>query len=120
MIEGQWLKANPGGSIDLSEQQIVDCSSGYGNNGCKGGNMYRSWQFLAEDGGSNSDSSYPFFSGTTKLAGECMEGDLFTKISSNIFSVEPNELAFMTALNEYGPIGVVRLLMVQNFKNIKI
>lgn len=37
-------------SIDLSEQQIVDCSKSYGNNGCEGGTGSAVYNYIAKNG----------------------------------------------------------------------
>ncbi len=31
---------------DFSEQQLLDCANGYGNNGCNGGLMTNSYRYL--------------------------------------------------------------------------
>lgn len=44
--------------IKLSEQQIVDCSWGFGNKGCKGGYPYRAMQWIIKHGGIATRKSY--------------------------------------------------------------
>jgi cathepsin L len=46
-------------SYDLSEQQIVDCSSAQGNNGCNGGWMTNVFSF-AVNYGITYESLYPY------------------------------------------------------------
>merc|ERR1712211_134752 len=49
-MEGQWFKKT-GDLVSLSEQQLVDCASDYGNYGCKGGIMEFACPDLKPSGG---------------------------------------------------------------------
>ena len=67
-IEGQ-LFINKKLNVDLSWQQILDCSSSYGNHGCSGGYMTYCFDY-AQDKGLTTEQAYPYTAsnGTT---GKC-------------------------------------------------
>lgn len=44
---------------DLSEQEIIDCSSKFGNMGCDGGALVYAYKYLMGKSVSN-EASYPF------------------------------------------------------------
>ena len=48
-----------GKSVNLAEQQLVDCSKKYGNAGCNGGFNYQGLNYV-KDKGIASTSSYPY------------------------------------------------------------
>jgi len=62
----------------LSEQQLVDCSSSYGNQGCSGGWYYYAWEYAASVGGLCTEDSYPYMG----VEGSCQQGSCGAKYNS--------------------------------------
>jgi cathepsin L len=58
-LEGQhFLKE--GELVSLSEQNLIDCSTKYGNHGCKGGAMRNAFRYIEENRGIDTERSYPY------------------------------------------------------------
>jgi cathepsin L len=69
-----WALVNKKGTFDLSEQQLMDCSGSFGNQGCNGGLPYLALQYV-KVGGITIESSYPY----TARQGKCQKnGGSFT------------------------------------------
>jgi len=98
-VEGEWaIHAN--GLQSLSEQQLVDCSTSYGNAGCDGGLMDYAFEYIAAKG-SCTEASYPY----KAVDGTCKKCTSVASISSYVDVATKNENALMTAVN----LGVVSI-----------
>jgi KDEL-tailed cysteine endopeptidase len=57
-MEGRW-KIKSANLLNMSEQQLVDCSGSYGNEGCNGGWMDQGFEY-ARDFGMMTQADYPY------------------------------------------------------------
>eukprot|EP01129_Flabellula_baltica_P007893 TRINITY_DN30_c1_g1_i4.p1 TRINITY_DN30_c1_g1~~TRINITY_DN30_c1_g1_i4.p1 ORF type:complete len:338 (-),score=98.90 TRINITY_DN30_c1_g1_i4:46-1059(-) len=102
--EGQHALAT-GKLVSLSEQQLVDCSDSYGNNGCNGGLMDNAFRYIIANKGIDTEASYPY---TARAEWFCYfkKENVAATLSSYKDVQSGSESALQSAVESIGPISV--------------
>ncbi|VDP20794.1 unnamed protein product [Onchocerca flexuosa] len=129
-LEG-YYKKKKGKLIDLSPQNIIDCSRKYGNKGCEGGNMLSSFEY-AKDYGIAEESKYPYVETEQpckwqeKIGIVTVKGYVLVPQSDElalkhaVAKLGPgDELALKHAVAKHGPVAAAVHSLLPDFKNYK-
>jgi len=101
--EGAWALSKGNTLVSLSEQQLVDCSSSYGNQGCNGGLMDQAFQYIIDNNGITSEANYPY----QAVTGNCMS-PLPASVAnlSSFADVNTNDENALLCAVSMGPVSV--------------
>jgi C1A family cysteine protease len=93
-----------GNLVSLSEQQLVSCSSSYGNQGCDGGLMDDAFEFIIANG-ICSEAAYPYVSGGGNVPA-CTKGCSTVATLSSYHDIPSGVEADMMAAVNLGPVSI--------------
>ena len=107
-IEGI-VSIKTGELFNISEQELVDCSSDYGNNGCEGGLMDNGFKYVI-DNGLCSEKEYPY----EAVDGNCKRCKSVVDIK-NYHDIESNEKVLKRAVSQQ-PVSVAIQANLSSFR----
>ena len=108
------IQIKTGKLISLSEQQLLDCSTNGGNQGCNGGWMVNAFQYIMENQGLTTEENYPY----EQMQGTCAIEKAQAQVAdiSNYEEVPSNdEEALLKAVTNQ-PVSVAMDGSESNFK----
>ncbi len=98
-VEGAYFLST-GKLVSLSEQQLVDCSTNFGNHGCNGGLMDNAFSYIQENGICK-ESEYKY----TAQDGKCKKCSTVTKVDSFV-DITPNSEGDLLKAVSQQPVSV--------------
>jgi len=103
-LEGT-LYLHTGQLVRLSQQALVDCSWGFGNNGCDGGEDFRVYQWMMKHGGIPTEDSYGPYLGQDSYC-HLNQSTVGLKIKGWVNVTSGDLDALKVAVASRGPISV--------------
>lgn len=102
-LEGQYFRKT-GRLVPLSVQNIVDCSSKFGNRGCIAGNMVACYKYIAVNKGIDTGAYYPYMA----TVGSCRYSPNFIGATAERYVRvrSGSEAALQWAVANVGPVSV--------------
>jgi len=101
-LEGQWARKT-GKLVSLSEQQIVDCDKV--DHGCYGGLMDNAFAYIKENGGIDTEESYPYLARKQKQC-QFNKKNVAAQVTGHVDILAGDEDALTEAIATIGPISV--------------
>ena len=102
-IEGQhFLKTKQ--LVSLSEQNLIDCSGDWGNHGCNGGNPFKAINYTRDNGGIDTEESYPYEAVEDKCRFSAKS--IGATVTGYVRIPFGDESALIEAITKVGPIAV--------------
>lgn len=107
VIEGQHAKVNKT-LVSLSEENVVDCSSSFGNYGCGGGWPEAGMRYVINNSGIDTEQSYPYTAGTSGMGGNCSynNNSVGATLSKTVNITSGSMADLYHAIATVGPISV--------------
>ncbi|KAL1115154.1 hypothetical protein AAG570_007185, partial [Ranatra chinensis] len=103
-MEGAYF-VKTGHLLRLSQQALIDCSWGYGNNGCDGGEDFRSYQWIMKHGGLPLESDYgPYYGADGYCHAE--QTPMHAPITGWVNVTSGDEAALRLAIFKHGPVSI--------------
>jgi len=90
--------------VSLSEQNLVDCSTAEGNEGCNGGLMTQAFDYIKKNKGIDTEASYPY-TATGPNTCKFKAADIGSTIVSYTNVASGSEADLIAKINE-GPVSV--------------
>jgi KDEL-tailed cysteine endopeptidase len=112
-VEGV-VAINTGELYNISEQQLIDCSTEEGNHGCEGGLMDQAFQYIIDHHGLCSEKEYPYNATTNQCNSATCEN--VVKISNYSDVISSNEKALKRAVAQQ-PVSVAIQANTQSFQH---
>jgi cathepsin L len=102
-LEGQHYRKS-GTMVELSEQNLVDCSATFGNEGCNGGLMDNAFKYIKANSGIDTETSYPY----EALDGRCRfnKTNVGAEDSGFVDVASGDESQLEAALATVGPVSI--------------
>ncbi|KAK8764196.1 hypothetical protein V5799_033195 [Amblyomma americanum] len=90
--------------VELSEQNLIDCSQDFGNLGCEGGRVDQAFEYIIHNGGIELEQLYPFVEKTMPCTFD--RGAVGAKISKYNTVSQGSEKQLQSVVATLGPVAV--------------